>query len=165
MAVVKVINGEYKNEDAIKNLVHYVLDKEKMPGQGFGATGVSLTTPVESFTLIQNAFGHNYGKRAEHIVLSFSEAEQSGMDRYDLMRAAYDICNSFEGRQCLFAFHEKDKNNPKLHVHFVLGTTNMITGKKENLDYQNQTIMKNNIAHILSSQGIAQKLILSNGKQ
>lgn len=43
MAVFKIIKGEYKNKDAIKNVITYIWGKEeenKTPNNIFGALGV-----------------------------------------------------------------------------------------------------------------------------
>ena len=43
MAVFKIIKGEYKNKDAIKNVITYILGKgkeNKTPNNIFGALGV-----------------------------------------------------------------------------------------------------------------------------
>lgn len=50
MAVFKIIKGEYKNKDAIKNVITYIWGKEeenKTPNNIFGALGVDY----ENFNL------------------------------------------------------------------------------------------------------------------
>ena len=47
MAVFKIIKGEYKNKDAIKNVITYIWGKEeenKTPNNIFGALGVCNLT-------------------------------------------------------------------------------------------------------------------------
>ena len=62
MAVFKIIKGEYKNKDAIKNVITYIWGKEeenKTPNNIFGALGVdyeNINLTISQFEKIQRVY-------------------------------------------------------------------------------------------------------------
>ena len=135
MAILKKINGKYTNEDAIYNLVNYILDRSKMPDLIAGGQGIHLNQPFECMDDIRCIFNHT-GRQAEHYVLSFTDDEMSRFNPYTARVLGYSLCEFFEGVQVLFAYHQcNDDSNgfdfsTNLHVHFAIGATNVNTGKK-----------------------------------
>ena len=106
MAVLKLIRGKYQNEDAIDNLVSYVLNKEKMPSECYGGRGVSLNNPIYSMKTIKNIYGQVAGKQAEHFILAFDDGEYPNLTLENIYHLAYSICEFFRDSQVLFALHE-----------------------------------------------------------
>lgn len=135
MAILKKVNGSYSNDDALYNLVNYILDLDKMPNKIVGGQGVYLNSAYMCMNDIRCIFNHN-GRQAEHYVISFTNEEASRLNIQSALIFGYALCEFFEGVQVLFAYHEvkDDANaiylNHNLHIHFAVSTTNILTGKK-----------------------------------
>ena len=167
MAVLKLMHGEYQNEDAMDNLINYALNKEKMPSCCFGGRGISLENPLQSMNAIKNTYGQNAGKQAEHFVLAFDESEYPNLTLEKIYRVCYDICEFFKSVQVLFALHEvkntyysEDYDDDAIHVHFVVNTVNLQTGNKFRIDFNNEYDLKYYILSVLEYYGISNTLQL-----
>ena len=132
MAILKLIRGEYRNSDAIKNLVNYILDINKMPSRCWGGIGVPMGNPVDAMYRIKNVFDKTAGKQAEHFVLAFDSREAENLSPYFMTEIAYEICVFFKNVQVIFAVHEvkntyisDDYCDNCVHIHFVLNTVNV----------------------------------------
>ena len=163
MAVLKIVHGKYRNIDATDKLIAYVLDREKMYSNCFGGTGVSLECPAYSMNYIKRAFGQNTGKMAEHLILAFEKSEVSNLTIQKIFEISYDICEFFAGVQVLFALHEisgSDEISNNLHIHFVINTVDVRTGRKFRLDYSNEFQLKNYIENLLANYNIGDNVKL-----
>lgn len=156
MAVLKLIRDTYINQDAMYNLINYVLNPQKMPSWCYGGTGISLTNPADSMYKIKNVYDKMVGKQAEHFVLAFSSKESRLLNSYFVEQIAYDVCKFFDGMQVLFALHEigntylsADYGDDNMHIHFVVNTVNMRTGNKFWIDYNNALALKEYIQGVL----------------
>lgn len=156
MAILKLIRDEYRNTDAISNLVNYVLNPIKMPSMCYGGLGISLDNPADSMYRIKNIYDKTTGKHAEHFVLAFNQKEQRLLAIPFLMKIAYDICGFFENLQVLFAVHEvkntfisEDYEDDLIHIHFVVNTVNIQTGNKFRIDYNSITKLKKHVSTVL----------------
>lgn len=162
MAVLKLVRDEYINQNAVYNLVHYVLNADKMPSGCYGGTGVSLTNPADSMYKIKNVFDKTTGKQAEHFVVAFNKKESRLLTPYYVEQIAYDICKYFRGVQVLFALHEvgntymsDDYGDNNIHIHFVVNTVNMETGNKFWIDYHNASALREYIQAVLCNHQIS----------
>ena len=167
MAILKLIRDEYVNQDAMYNLVHYVLNANKMPSRCFGGTGISLTSPADSMYKIKNVYDKTTGKQAEQFVLAFNYKESRLLNSYFIEQIAYEVCKYFEGVQVLFALHETgntyisdDYGDNNVHIHFVVNTVNMFTGNKFWLDYNNAFALKAYIQSVLYTYQISKTVRL-----
>lgn len=145
MAVFKIIKGEYKNKDAIKNVITYILGKgkeNKTPNNIFGALGVdyeNINLTISQFEKIQRVYRKDSGKRILHIVVGFSKKEAFSLQQY--LSIGYDIAKLFGGEhQVFFGLHENRKN--KMHIHFAVNPVNVYTGEK--IHWQKQDIVQLN---------------------
>ena len=75
MAIIKLMRKDYRNTDAIDNLVNYVLNIDKMPHRCYGGLGISLNDPAFCMNTVKNIYGQTTGKQAEHFVLIFKQNE------------------------------------------------------------------------------------------
>lgn len=107
MALLKIVKDEYKNEDALDNVVKYVLNRYKMPSWIWGGSGISMYAPAESMHIIKRAYDKTTGKQVEHIILAFSKKEQRLLCKEFILQVACDICNFFWNVQVLFGVHER----------------------------------------------------------
>lgn len=159
MAILKVVRGEYKNEAAVDNLINYILNPQKVPGNYYGGQGLSLLNPKMCIQIVKDTFCHNMGKQMEHFVLSFSDRESRRISLDQALILAYDICNFFAGRQLIFAIHQGDEAE-RLHIHFVMNTTNIHSGYKERIDFMNIYSFKAYIEALLWNTDVADSVKL-----
>ena len=167
MAVLKLVRNEYRNEDAINNLINYVLDDEKMPNRCFGGNGISLYTPAKCMYTVKSVFHQTTGKQAEHFILAFNKNEICSLTIPVISKIAYDVCDFFKESQILFAVHEvkntyysDDYENDSLHIHFILNPINLQNGLKLRIDYNNEFDLKNYIEAVLCNYNVSDKVLL-----
>lgn len=172
MAVLKLVRGEYRNEDAMKNLLTYVLNATKMPHNCYGGRGVSLENPLQSMNAVKNAYGQCTGKQAEHFILAFDRYENPNLTLPKIYNLAYDICEFFRDVQVLFALHEvknsyltDDYEDDALHLHFILNTVNLRTGQKFRINFNNEYDLIHYISCVLEYYGISHNVQLAVDKK
>jgi hypothetical protein len=163
MAILKKINGSYSNDDALYNLVNYILDLNKMPNRIVGGQGVYLNNVAICMNDIRCIFNHE-GRQAEHYILSFTYEEAQRLCKQTALILGYRLCEFFEGVQALFAYHEvKDEanafDNHNLHIHFAVGTTNLMTGKKYYTDKTEVFKFRNHAEVILNEMNISNEYL------
>lgn len=140
MAILKKVRGKYSNDNVIQNLVGYIMNFDKMPHRIYGGQGIFMYDAAQCIEIASKMFCIN-GKQAEHYVLSFTESEINKLTPDIILCLGYEICEYFENRQAVFACHEiKDdigfcNNQGYVHIHFVVSTCNLHTGKMNVLNY------------------------------
>lgn len=171
MAVLKIVINRYENTDAIANLVNYVLNKEKMPHWCYGGKGISMYAPAETMYAVKNIYDKTTGKQAEHFILAFSREESVKLTVPLIYKIAYDICDLLGNVQVLFGLHEvrntyfsEDYENDSVHLHFVVNTVDLQTGKKFRLDFSNEYLLKDCICEVLKTYDISESIVLVNKK-
>lgn len=119
----------YCNENAVENLIYYIMSDEKTPSRIYGGIGVSTSDKVmavRQFHAVKQAYRNTKGKQALHFWVSFDEEKMYSLG--ELRHIGYEIAKFFGGEyQIIFALHE---NTDNYHIHFVVNTVNFITGKK-----------------------------------
>ena len=130
MAVFKIIKGEYKNKDAIKNVITYIWGKEeenKTPNNIFGALGVdyeNINLTISQFEKIQRVYRKDSGKRILHIVVGFSKKEVFSLQQY--LSIGYDIAKLFGGEhQVFFGLHINTRD--MFHIRMTLKIRTNVT--------------------------------------
>lgn len=139
MAVLKIVPGEYLNDDALERLIHgYVFRKAVLSG-GYG---VDPLYAAEQMHIVKQYWNQTRGKQLRHFVVSFNDKESSEINSADeLIWGTYKICQYYcdGGYQSVFGIHHPvDPGN--WHIHFVVNNVNFITGERlpesNHLDYQ-----------------------------
>ena len=143
MAVLISVNGEYRNDNAVSNVILYVTRSRFMENRKdelicYGGCGVSITNPahmIRQFLFIQevNPSKNPSPRRIYHEVFSLGFNEQMVMfNALDLLKNFAQSCCEYYyyemGFQVIYAIHCSKKD--KLHIHFVINTTSYSTGKK-----------------------------------
>jgi len=165
MAVLIIKQNPYNIPKTTEYLVNYLLNPIKMPSKLFGGQGVSLISPINTIQTIKNVFCHNTGKQMEHFILAFDKKELKNLSPYKIINLGYAICEFFQGRQALFACHEindeimdDEYDNSNIHIHFVLNTTNVISGYKDRLELNNVFDLKRHIEALIWNMNIGNTL-------
>jgi len=157
MAICKIKQEAYRNVDAIDRIIGYLLNAEKMPHRCYGGNGISLSHPAQSMNVVKHAYNKTGGKQAEHFVLAFSKQENAMLTITFIEEIAYQICDFFKDVQIFFAVHEvknsflsDDYADNCVHIHFVVNTVNIRSGKKFRFDYSNEFSLRNHIQTVLN---------------
>ena len=132
MAINKVVNKAAKSHGAMRNIIEYVLDEEKIK-EGY----VEITGPYESPTINYDdvyktwlnekiLWDKDSGRMCAHNIISFHADEQiTPAIVLDIGRQFVD--KFFSDHQCLLAVHQ-DKDH--LHCHIVTNSVSYIDGSK-----------------------------------
>ena len=139
MAVLKIVPGEYLNQDALERLIHgYVFRKSLLTG-GYG---VNPSYAAEQMHVVKQYWNQEHGKQLRHFILSFNDKESTEIYHVDdLVIGAYQICQYYyDGNyQCVFGIH-RSINSKSWHIHFVVNNINFLTGERlpesNRLDYE-----------------------------
>lgn len=121
MPILKIKNDSYVGENALENVVNYVLQADR-----YGGLAVDPEHAVFQMRLVKQLWSKTDGRQVRHIILSFSKHEV--LDYYDAMRYGYQICQYFGGHfQIVFGLHT---NTEHVHLHFALNTVSFVDGSK-----------------------------------
>lgn len=161
MPTIKFVKGKYNNADAIDKLISYIFNSQKTT---HNITGVTSAFPLEKYKIIQQfnkvqIYHRNAkGRKAYHLIVSFSEKEEALFRLKDYRKIGYKIAAYFDNahHQTAFALHE---NTDNLHIHFAINAVNYITGKKYHMqrnDYRHvkihvQRVIKRMLKHRLKA--------------
>lgn len=123
--IVKIVEGDYCNEDAIETVIKYIgRDGEN---QNIGGTGIFPTDidgAIYCFEKVQQIYGANCGRRIWHIIVS-PESSWHFRD-YDLIEIGNRICEYFSvNHQTFFGVHCDGRY---YHIHFAINPVNYQNG-------------------------------------
>ena len=133
MALLKIVSKTYETYYDLNNLIHYVLNPDKIDT---GVCGFNLLYPYQSVNNITNQmieisdyYGKSYGTLAYHYIISYNGIFSPNMIKIfnKAMSMLISCCNSLIAFPSLYALHE---NTCNFHFHLVVGATNLYTGKK-----------------------------------
>lgn len=145
MAVLKIVPGEYLNQDALEQVIHrYVFRKAIL----IGGYGVNPHYAAEQMHIVKQYWNQTRGKQLRHFVVSFTDKESSEISNADdLALGAYQVCQYYYegGYQSVFGIH-RPCNSGNWHIHFVVNNINFITGERlpesNTIDYQLKYVLQ-----------------------
>ena len=135
--------GNYTNEDAVENVLHYVTRTRENEERGddlinYGAVGAdyfhSVDNMIQQFRYVQYVYGINSrrGRRMYHEVLNLKdcEFERLGRNPEVLWQVGMECCQVYfqMGHQAVFAVHWEPEK--RCHIHFAVNTINFQNGWK-----------------------------------
>ena len=163
MALLVISKGAYQNTDAPEVLINYIMNANKMSGAVYGGQGVSPYNPAASMYAVKQVFSHTTGKQMMRFTISFNLYELIDMNTQHIQRFAYEVCSFFPGNQILFGMHDKNLANDEIsknpHIHFAVNTTDLYSGKKNRIDFNNIDAFKAHILNLLIKYDIGDELI------
>ena len=119
---------KYHDDESFDSVISYCINPEK--AVFVGGFGVNINQAAYEMECVAKAFGHESGLRLRHWVLSFQSREFGRLKKIDyiLQQIAWYAARYYAWQyQIIYAVH-RDTENP--HIHFVMSTTNFITGGK-----------------------------------
>ncbi len=146
-ALIKICNGEYTNNEAIKRAIEYIYrlnTNRNLPSYCYGIFPPSYENIVKKFEYIRTVQSDIPDRKVWHLVLAFPEKESNQQyfsltDKIgQLFGNAYMVC---------YAFHNDTEH---FHAHFIISATSYIfnypeltKGKVMQYLYQAQIIAAN----------------------
>ena len=146
MATVKVfgkkkkkdLQNNYKNKDALENVIHYI-NRENEGGKegllaelrrGYGVDKSSSDTIIRDMRRIKTIYGKEEGRQVRHFSVNLTADETEKIR--DLRAFAYDICENYGNEyQTVFAAHRKmEKGRERIHFHVCCNSVSYVTGRK-----------------------------------
>lgn len=138
MAIFKKVaySGKYQDDNAIPELVSYIMKPEKTPNEILGGYKVDMNNIAGSMIQVSEFFQKNSLVRVHHFIVSFLPYEIPSMGI--VICIANTICSYIGPEyQIIYAFHE-DKQNP--HLHFAFNAVSYTDGhryRSSRSDYHN----------------------------
>ena len=125
--------GKYHDDNSYRDVINYIMQPGKTPSGYIGGMAVNLCNAVYEMEKLSEYFGQNHGVRLRHMIIAFEDSELCNTKSASL-RVAYKAAHhiaQFYGKeyQIVYAVHE---DTGTVHIHFVMNTTNYITGRKYN---------------------------------
>lgn len=124
--VVSMPAGKYENEDAVENVISYIMRLNNY--NLMGGYGILVTTPfniAEQFYHVKEAYGKNGGKQILHIV--FSVERTLFFTPVQVRNLGYMLADYFgKERQVIFAVHD---DTEQLHIHMGINTVAYTNGR------------------------------------
>lgn len=119
--------AKYHDGKAYESVISYCMNPEK--ASFVGGFGVNLTQAAYEMERVAQAFGNENGLHLRHWILSFEQKEFGSRKKIDVLKQiAWRAAGYYASQyQIIYAIHQ-DNNNP--HIHFVMSTTNFVTGGK-----------------------------------
>ena len=122
--------GKYHDRNSFHDVISYVLNPDKTPSHYIGGIGIDISCAAAQMQTLSACFGQDQGVRLRHIILGFKIGELHRSKKHALALAyqlAYPIAQFYGADyQIIYAVHE---NTDKVHIHFVMNTTNYRTGR------------------------------------
>lgn len=144
--IFKVKN--YKNEDAVENLVNYIMKSSYLESIGnsgcFLYPGQNITEGVvNSFNAVKQVYYKCDGQQVQHIIIGFDDIEGTT----EMEAAMIANCASYyffmNGYQVFWGVHwASDNNGGYRHIHMAVNTVNGMTGRRFSPTNTNKGDMK-----------------------
>lgn len=128
MAIYKVVNqaGQYRDPDAIQDVISYITSGSKVSSDGIICGAVSPENAAVEMNRVIESYHKKSGPWIRHSVLSFSPEEPITPRR--VKKIAKECVHYYEDDYQIIAAVHEDRDHP--HIHFVMNTTSYRTGRK-----------------------------------
>ena len=130
MSVLKIISGEYQNDNALENVYDYIINEDKTDDFVYGYN-VIPDIAITMFRTVKSLYDKTDGKQLIHFVFSLSEEEKDRLGINGLYQISMYIASFFRKYQVVFSIHTKQAC---LHTHFIVNTVSFLDGKRLSLD-------------------------------
>ena len=152
MAIFKLVKNDYDTDEALENVLSYILDAEKSNGY-VGGQNLIVDNAIDNIYRERRFFCDKTQKRLYHFIISLEEYEVIAPNELYLL--CYSICNYFVEFQLVFAIH---RNTENVHVHFALMPLSLTNEKKAGFDHATLYGFLEYIRNLLAKYNIKVKL-------
>jgi len=157
MAINKVINKSTKSHGAMKNVIKYVLQDEKVHEGYVAITGpyafdeITPENVYNAFLDEKKLWNKDSGRMYSHNVISFHKDENITPEQ--CLEIAQSFADKFfKEHQCLITIHQ-DRDH--LHIHIVTNTVSFIDGMKLHQTKKDLEIQKSFTNHLCMERGLS----------
>lgn len=153
--IMKFVVGQYVNEDALANVVRYIYNGgRKLPPdqQICGANGlIDPKDPelmISQMMMTREIFACTSDPQCKHLVIAFGR--KPNLPKKRIRRLMERTIGFFKHRaQYYWAVHHvREDGRENYHIHAVIGTVDMLTGKKLNVSNKTWRKFKKHVKHI-----------------
>ncbi len=123
MANLIVIRNEYRDDDAVRHVVDYIL-RHTVAWDGYG---LSPNYPMICMQGLKQAWHKDSGSRLNHYIFSLSPQEENCITINDLLSFGAVFSKNLMEFQTVYAVHA---NSHHLHLHVVMNTVSFLSGHK-----------------------------------
>lgn len=153
--------GKYQDDNAIPDLINYIMHPDKTPSGIKGAYRVDPNNIAGSMIAVSEKFGKNSRIRLHHFIVSFGG--HNAPKRIWMATIAQRICEPIAERyQIAYALHEDTKY---LHIHFVFNAVSYVDGYKYRngeMEYKELIRLADHAVRIFDHYGIRPESYTSN---
>lgn len=152
---VKCGVGNYQTDAEIQTVLNYAKNPEKTDTKKICGGAVLPELAALSMECVTDAYHNEQGTHLRHSILSFSPKDPITVD--DAIRIEKAALQYYENDyQILAAVHT---NEPHLHIHFVMNTTNYKDGSKYKGRKQDLYTFQKHLKAILKPYGLSVNLV------
>ena len=119
--------GRYKDKNTFQDTVGYITrDNACDPNHIITRNIKDVSSIAEEMAETTNRSGKNHGTRVRHTIISFGDRDHATVEK--AKKVAESACDYYGGDyQVVAAIHQ---NTEHLHIHMIMNTTDIHTGKK-----------------------------------
>lgn len=164
MAVLKFIPNKYKTNRSIKKLIDYIQNPEKTtPFLGGGVYCGNDKNTYQEFINVKKMWKQTKGRQIIHLTLNFDPKDKLSPELAKKIGEDFLKHKQFKGFQATYQVHT-DRDH--LHLHYVINTVNVETGRKWQQDkevlkdmkvYLDELCIKNGLSTLKESKERSQK--------
>lgn len=152
MAILKTANGhgKYRDLSTKKDVVDYILNKDKLRNNYWGCIKVNPADPALSMQEVSKFYGKENGVQIRHIIVSFTQTET--IDPAVVGAIANEFMCWLGGNyQSVYGVHENTEN---LHFHLAFNSVSYVTGERYKGTRSEHYLMLNVLKSISRKYGI-----------
>lgn len=159
MAINKIITNRSKTHSALKNVIKYVLQDQKVKDGYVAVTGpfegdeITVDTVYKAFMAEKELWGKDNGRMYLHSTVSFHKDEEITPEKaLEVGRRLAEEDPFYKKYQTLVAVHQ-DKGH--LHIHLVSNTVSFVDGYKEQHNKDDIEALMRRTSALCASMGLS----------
>lgn len=143
---------DYSNKDAVEKCVHYIRngmsdlpEEEQLFGFIGIPEGVSIGQAIAWMIKAKKIHGAEEGVQCRHVIISFGKKPEWKKKKF--VKLVEKIVGIWKGRfQVCWGYHHENVGTPRenFHLHLMVNSVDMKTGKRLDLDYKRWRKFKKN---------------------
>lgn len=153
MALLKFVANKYKTKSSIKKLIDYIQNPKKTtPALGGGIYCGNDENTYKEFINVKKLWGQEKGRQIVHLTLNFDPKDKLTPELAKEIGEEFLKHKQFDGFQVTYQVHT-DRDH--MHLHFIINTVNVETGKKWQQDKKALNDMKLYLDKLCKENGLS----------
>jgi hypothetical protein len=126
--IIKVITHADGGEPYSNSVSHYPSKEDSVAVKGYGVVDNDLATAQKQFDTVTQYYGNNGKNQFIHVVMSF--LTETAPDAATAMEISDQVLEPLKGKHLMLTgTHEKHTAKSDYHIHDIINTTDLETGK------------------------------------